>query len=209
MLVFKKIRESDWGAYHDIDIESFSEDKIEKRDFLRWLESDGFIGSYSQDKLVGYLMLRAMGDYGNLARIAVNKSERGKGYGFKLMDRAEVYFRDRNVKKIELYVETKNDVAISLYKKSGYSLLFESWHYIIEENFVKKIEEETTPTDSAEMRIQSSEDYENIVSTFPSINKEELKNHLLFHLFLLVLQRCKVILLSPFLSVKVLYESLE
>ena len=31
MLVFKKIRESDWGAYHDIDIESFSEDKIEKR----------------------------------------------------------------------------------------------------------------------------------------------------------------------------------
>ena len=154
-------------------------------------------------------MLRAMGDYGNLARIAVNKSERGKGYGFKLMDRAEVYFRDRNVKKIELYVETKNDVAISLYKKSGYSLLFESWHYIIEENFVKKIEEETTPTDSAEMRIQSSEDYENIVSTFPSINKEELKHHLLFHLFLLVLQRCKVILLSPFLSVKVLYESLE
>ena len=34
------------------------------------------------------------------------------------------------------------------------------------------------PTDSAEMRILSTEDYETVISTFPSINKDELKNHL-------------------------------
>ena len=136
MLEFRNIIEEDWKAYHEIDMESFSEDKIEKKDFLRWLESEGFIGSFVQENLVGYLMLRAMGDYGHLARIAVKESERGKGYGFELMKHADSYFEDRNVKKIGLYVETKNTTAISLYKKSEYDLSFESWHYLIEENFV-------------------------------------------------------------------------
>lgn len=178
MLEFRNIRKEDWKEYHEIDIESFSDDKMEKKDFLRWLDKEGFIGSFVQENLVGYLMLRAMDDYGHLARIAVKKLERGKGYGFKLMNHAYTYFKERNVKKIGLYVETKNDVAISLYKKSGYDLVFESWHYLIEEGFVNKLDKEVTPTDSAEMRILISEDYKTVVSTFPSINKEELKDHL-------------------------------
>jgi ribosomal protein S18 acetylase RimI-like enzyme len=178
MLEFRNIRESDWKEYHDIDIESFSDDKIEKNDFLRWLESEGFIGLFVKGNLVGYLMLRAMEKYGHLARIAVKKTERGKGYGFKLMEYAEQYFEERNVEKIALYVETKNDVAIALYKKSGYVIAFESWHYLVNEILVKKIEEELIPIDTAEMRVLSIEDYENIISIFPSINKEELRNHL-------------------------------
>ena len=178
MLEFRNIIEEDWKAYHEIDMESFSEDKIEKKDFLRWLESEGFIGSFVQENLVGYLMLRAMGNYGHLARIAVKESERGKGYGFELMKHADSYFEDRNVKKIGLYVETKNTTAISLYKKSGYDLSFESWHYLIEENLVKEIEKEVIPSESAEMRVLSLEDYETIISTFSSINQDELKSHL-------------------------------
>ncbi|NPD87993.1 MAG: GNAT family N-acetyltransferase [Asgard group archaeon] len=180
MLEFRNILERDWKAYHEMDIESFSEDKIEKKDFLRWLESDGFIGFFAWKNLVGYLMLRTMGDYGHLARIAIKKSERGKGYGLRLMEHADSFFKERNVRKIGLYVETKNDVAISLYKKNGYNLAFESWHYLIDENLVKKIEKEIIPTESAEMKILSIEDYDIIILTFPSINKEELKNHLDF-----------------------------
>ena len=178
MLEFRNIRESDWGEYHNIDIDAFSEDKIEKKDFLNWLESEGFIGLYAQDGLVGYLMLRSMENYGHLARIAVKKKERGKGYGFKLMEHAEQYFKERDVKKIALYVETKNDVAITLYKKSGYEIAFESWHYLVSEVLVKKIENELIPTDAAEMRVLSINDYENIITVFPTINKEELRNHL-------------------------------
>ncbi len=178
MLEFRNITEGDWRSYHTIDTESFLEDKIEKKDFLRWLESDGFIGLFAQKNLVGYLMLRAMEDYGHLARIAVKGSERGKGYGFKLMKYADPYFKERDVRKIGLYVETKNEVAISLYKKNGYNLSFQSWHYLIEKNLVKIIEKEIIPTDSSDMIILSTEDYETIITAFPSINRDELKNHL-------------------------------
>ncbi|MHA1953787.1 MAG: GNAT family N-acetyltransferase, partial [Candidatus Heimdallarchaeaceae archaeon] len=167
-----------WKAYHEIDIEAFSDDMVDKKTFLRWLESDGFIGFFAWEKLAGYLMLRAMGEYGHLARIAVEKSERGKGYGFRLMEQADSFFKERKVRKIGLYVETKNDAAISLYKKSGYNLSFESWHYLINENLVKVIEKEIILSESADMRILSIEDYDILISTFPSINKEELRNHL-------------------------------
>jgi len=178
MLEFRNLKDIDWKAYQEIDMESFENDNVKKEDFSRWLDSDGLIGAFVDSKLVGYLMLRYMEDYGHLARIAVGKSERGKGFGFSLMNYAETYYKDRKIARIGLYVETRNEVAISLYKKSGYCIMFESWHYRFEEDIVRSIEEEIILSDSTNMRVLTISDYETVVSTFPTINKEELKDHL-------------------------------
>jgi len=52
--------------------------------------------------------------------IAVKEEYRGKGIGTLLMDTGERYAKDRGVRRIELEVFGKNEVAIKLYEKRGY-----------------------------------------------------------------------------------------
>lgn len=54
--------------------------------------------------------------------IAVREIYRGKGIGNSLMERAENYARERGVRRMELEVFGKNEVAIELYKRRGYEI---------------------------------------------------------------------------------------
>ena len=178
MIHFRKFNENDWNNFEEIVEEAFARENIQKENFLQMLDDDGLIGAFRNEKLVGYLRLLLIDKYGHLGQIAVEKSERGKGYGNKLMDYAIDYFSKKEMESVGLYVETKNKVAISLYEKYGFEKKFESWHYWINEEQIKQIEKKYQLLENENLRVLISEDFEIVLKTFPKINANELKLHL-------------------------------
>ena len=178
MLHFRKFVAKDWKDFKEIAIEAFSREGIQKEGFIGILENEGFIGGFIDNKLIGYLRLLTHKDYGHLGQIAVTKLERGKGYGNILMKHALDFFESKGMKRAGLYVETKNQTAISLYEKFGFEKQFESWHYWIDEDIYKQIKESNERNEKSELRILTSSDFETILEVFPEINREELESHL-------------------------------
>ncbi len=178
MIHFRSFSAEDWIEFQKITKEAFAREGITKEGYLQTIENEGFVGTFVEGKLVGYLWLMTHREYGHLGQIAVTKLERVKGYGNKLMERALAYFKDKNMERVGLYVETKNNVAINLYEKYGFVKQFESWNFWIEEDHFLKMEELSQKNENAELRILTTQDYETVVNTFPATNKEELKSHL-------------------------------
>ena len=94
------------------------------------------------------------------------------------MEYAVEYFTRKEVENIGLYVETKNKVAISFYEKYGFKKKFDSWHYWIDEDQFKEIQENHQVRENCNLRILLPDDFDEIVKTFPDINSKELKVHL-------------------------------
>jgi len=88
------------------------------------------------------------------------------------------FFENRDMRRVGLYVETKNQIAIALYEKFGFEKMFESWHYWIDEDSYKQIEEISERIENSELRLLTSADFETIIKVFHEINREELKSHL-------------------------------
>ena len=128
----RTLTENDWSQFEVLELDAFPNDPNGKEDFLRWLDYDGFFGLFNDDQiLIGYLYCRIYSGYAHLHRIGVLSTERGKGYGSMLFERAISYFEDNLSPLFNLYVESHNSTAISLYKKYGLEIVFESWHFIL------------------------------------------------------------------------------
>jgi ribosomal-protein-alanine N-acetyltransferase len=123
MVYFKKLDAKDWLNFKEIVRETFYREDIQEEGFLKLIGDEGFIGVFEENTLIGYLRLITHKNYGHLGQIAVTKFERGKGYGNNLMGHALDFFKSRGMKSIGLYVETKNQIAISLYEKYGFKYL--------------------------------------------------------------------------------------
>jgi len=178
MLQFRKFDAKDWTVFKEIVRETFAREDVQEEGFLRLIEDEGLIGAFKEDKLIGYLRLMTLKVYGHLGQIAVTKLERGKGYSKELMEYALDFFKSKGMKSIGLYVETKNQIAISLYEKYDFEKQFESWHYWIEEDPFKQIEEMSKKIENSELRVLTAADFVTIIEVFPEINKEELESHL-------------------------------
>ncbi|MCE7741603.1 MAG: GNAT family N-acetyltransferase [Candidatus Heimdallarchaeota archaeon] len=159
MLHFRKFTEEDWISFEEIAMEAFARENILKENFLQILDDEGFIGAFKDEKLVGYLRLLLLNEYGHLGQIVVEKSERGKGFGNKLMENAIIYFGKKDVENVGLYVETKNNTTISLYEKYGFEKQFESRHYWIKEEELKEIEKNYQQRENSSVRILTVDDY--------------------------------------------------
>ena len=81
-------------------------------------EVDGEVAGYIWFKLVE----SAVGVFGRLEHLFVDKRFRNSGIGKELMLAAEEYLRDKGLKKVKLSVTSTNETAISLYKKIGYAV---------------------------------------------------------------------------------------
>lgn len=178
MREFRNIEEKDWRELIEVNKSAFQDDHMEKENFLNFVKEEGFIGLFVDNTLVGYLLMRIMGDYGHLTHIAVSAKQQGKGYGTELMMYSIEFFNKHNVKKMGLYVETKNDVAINMYKKFGYKVSNETWHYWIKREQLEEIETKHLSDTSGHIIEVKEKDYDKIVRAFPDINKEELIVHL-------------------------------
>lgn len=78
------------------------------------LENDG--------KIEGYCNFRVIAGEGEVMRIAVRPSVRGRGYGRKLMETMAEYASANQVEEVSLEVRASNLPAISLYKSYGFKI---------------------------------------------------------------------------------------
>ena len=101
-----------------------------RRRHLDWLRSrveefpDGHVLAFDGTRCVGQLELQVpygmMTGYVNLYYVA--EAFRGKGYGRRLHEYAERYFRSWEADRIELHVAPLNERALGFYRHLGYRL---------------------------------------------------------------------------------------
>jgi GNAT superfamily N-acetyltransferase len=60
---------------------------------------------------------------GFIKNVYLVESERGKGLGKLLLQRADEWFLDHGVRKAQLTASTVNETAIKLYEKMGYGTI--------------------------------------------------------------------------------------
>jgi len=73
-----------------------------------------------EPQLSGFVILRQMGDEGELLQIAVDKAMRRRGAADALIVAALLYAGDNALKSVFLEVRKSNEAAIALYKKHGF-----------------------------------------------------------------------------------------
>ena len=71
--------------------------------------------------VVGFAILRHVGDDGELLQIAVDKAQRRGGVGELLMIAALEYAREKALNSVFLEVRRGNTAAVGLYKKHGFN----------------------------------------------------------------------------------------
>ncbi len=177
MPIIRNLTVQDWNQFQILELDTFKNDPLEKESFLANTEYDGFFGLFKDDDiLIGYLYCRIYGDYAHLHRIGISSTERGKGYGSLLFEKAISYFEEHHSPKFSLFVETKNTPAIGLYEKYGLEKIFESWHFIIDLEENKKFITQTIANITS--RELHSDDLVSVQNTFPQANLDEVKGML-------------------------------
>jgi GNAT superfamily N-acetyltransferase len=119
-------------AYLEACRASYGEDSAfpGRRKHLDWLRSrveefpDGHVLAFDGPTYVGQLELQVpyglTTGYVNLYYVA--EASRGKGYGRRLHEYADRYFRSWEATRIELHVSPLNDKALGFYRHIGYRL---------------------------------------------------------------------------------------
>ena len=118
MVNLRILTENDFDTFEKLELDTFPDDPMFQDSFLITVGSDGFFGLFdNKNNLIGYLYCRIYGDYSHLHRIGILSSERGKGYGSLLFEKAINYFGEHNSPHFHLFVKSNNIIAINLYKK--------------------------------------------------------------------------------------------
>ncbi len=85
-------------------------------------EHAAYFTLYADGIFCGYIGMYDLVDEVSIINVAVDPAYRGKGYGKMLMDRAEDYAQAHSCPMITLEVRESNDVARTLYEKTGYRI---------------------------------------------------------------------------------------
>ncbi|SDQ56706.1 GNAT family N-acetyltransferase [Virgibacillus salinus] len=103
-----------------------SENQLKVINGIKNAENSTILVAEKDNELVGYLIVIG----GNAQRnkhsayivIGILKGYRGKGIGKQLINKLEQWAVNQNVSRLELTVVTKNEGALSLYKKLGFEI---------------------------------------------------------------------------------------
>ncbi len=138
-------REFDWRQDKDRVVE-FQIDQYELN-FPGFKVTQGFLRSFTrelrqadrrrdealfvlerEERVCGFLwlsLIQSMTDpvVGFIKNVYLVESERGKGLGKLLLQRADEWFLDHGVRKAQLTASTVNETAIKLYEKMGYETI--------------------------------------------------------------------------------------
>lgn len=120
------------AAYLDACRASYGNDSsfLGRRRHLEWLRSrveefpDGHVLAFDRGRCVGQLELQVpygmTSGYVNL--YSVTEAARGQGYGRRLHEYADRYFRSWEADRVELHVSPLNERALGFYRHMGYRL---------------------------------------------------------------------------------------
>ena len=82
-----------------------------------------FLGCFLQDQLVGCGAVKILSDdgrYGELKRVFVLESHRGKGYSKAIMEKLEGHLKNNGIALARLETGIRQPEALGLYKRLGY-----------------------------------------------------------------------------------------
>ena len=110
-------RESDVGTMAGIELQSFSDPwpAAAFSELLDMQHSRITVAVDEQDVPVGYCVLLAMADEGEIANSAVALALRGRGVGARLLDQALLAAQHEGIRSVYLEVRTSNHAARDLY----------------------------------------------------------------------------------------------
>lgn len=83
------------------------------------------------NKIAGFVTLIEEDGVGSIGIIAVDKDQRGKGIGKILMNSAEYWFWNNNIRTIKVITQGENLPACMLYEKFGYHKIKQEYFYHI------------------------------------------------------------------------------
>ncbi|AEY01399.1 acetyltransferase [Oceanimonas sp. GK1] len=115
---------SDLDALLTLEAHCFSQDRISRRSFLRFIEhsQDVLLVAELNDRLLGYVLVlfRRNTQLARIYSIAVSPEARGLGLGRTLLEGAETAAQQRRAVFMRLEVRTDNIAAQNLYQRLGY-----------------------------------------------------------------------------------------
>ncbi|MGY5852899.1 MAG: GNAT family N-acetyltransferase [Candidatus Thorarchaeota archaeon] len=108
------------------------EDTLNKEQFCRRVESQSFFGLFLDKSLIGNLNLLPFNNHeGHFQGIFIASEYRGRGYGNLLLEHALNWYREHGIRKAHLYTHKTNEIAQNLYKKHGFEISSEAYHFIV------------------------------------------------------------------------------
>ncbi len=136
-LEIKKVSEGDIGRLIEIYLESYKgleeyayTHPKDVGSYIRWLlkrDSEGVWKAEINGDTVGFIAVdsnwfskREHNNVGAIHEIVVLPDYRGRGIGSSLVRKALEYFKNKGLKKAELWVGDENEGAKKLYKKLGF-----------------------------------------------------------------------------------------
>lgn len=162
--MIRPMRRDEWETFHQVDAEIFhKDDQIDEESFLKRVQKPGFLAMETKTgSLAGYLILGQFTDeIGHLGRIGVHKALQSQSFGSSLMTYALNWFQQKeHVKEVQLYTQIDNIHAQALYKKFGFKVIGQTWHYFIPFASLK-------PTGNFSLQIAQPPEYPQIADLYP------------------------------------------
>jgi GNAT superfamily N-acetyltransferase len=159
------MRRDEWETFQKLDTEIFEvEDHLREEFFLQRVQMPGFFAlEGSSGDQIGYLILGHFSDeIGHLGRIGIKQSMQNQGLGSYLMEYAINWFQQKKgVRKIQLYTQVDNLHAQGLYKKFGFHVIGQTWHYFVP--FVS-----LNPKDHFSLHLAQPDEFPLIANLYPT-----------------------------------------
>ena len=119
---YRRMTVDDVDAVHAIETEAFAR-PWRREDFIREMTENAcarYLVAEKDGRVIGFAGIWVVLDEGHVTNIAVTASERGQGYGLKLMGKLMQYAANLGVCYATLEVRRSNLTAQNLYKKLGF-----------------------------------------------------------------------------------------
>ena len=123
--MIRKMQSHDVDRVYEIENQAFFE-PWSKKNLMKELEANTFLSHfvYEQDgEILAFYIASHILDEVEIFTIAVDKNYQNLGIGSKLLDHLISRAKDDDIKEIWLEVSTKNEAAISLYKKFDFKVM--------------------------------------------------------------------------------------
>jgi len=117
----RAIRLKEFDRLMDIERASFGADAYNRALFLEYFRASGtvFLAAAQAGRMLGYAVATVRGGRAELASIAVDPADRGRGAASSLLESLVRRLRRRGVVRLSLMVRTENRGAQALYRKYG------------------------------------------------------------------------------------------
>ncbi|MBN2154884.1 MAG: GNAT family N-acetyltransferase [Candidatus Lokiarchaeota archaeon] len=104
----------------------------ESRDFFAFVAID-----QNTEEIVGYIMggtskvspVFKIQEYGNISDICVSNTHRRLKIGYKLVEKAKRWFKNKGIKHVKIMVASGNQISIAFWRKMGFEPIMYQMHY--------------------------------------------------------------------------------